>query len=73
MLRYRWVIPLPLEEMILDWKVIEEPEKKDKKNIKVLLTGAPKTLVKKYVEPSGSYKQATIEDDINKTEEEIFS
>ncbi|MDA3840740.1 MAG: type IV pilus assembly protein PilM [Patescibacteria group bacterium] len=44
------VIPLPLEEMILDWKVIEEPEKKDNKNIKVLLTGAPKTLVKKYVE-----------------------
>jgi len=44
------VIPLPLEEMILDWNLIEEPGKKDKKNIKVLLTGAPKTLVKKYVE-----------------------
>lgn len=44
------VIPLPLEEMILDWKIIEDPENKDKKNIKVLLTGAPKTLVKKYVD-----------------------
>lgn len=44
------VIPLPLEEMILDWKVIDDPLNKDKKNIKVLLTGAPKTLVKKYVE-----------------------
>ena len=44
------VIPLPLEEMILDWKVIEDLESKDKKYIKVLLTGAPKTLVKKYVD-----------------------
>lgn len=42
------VIPLPLEEMTLDWKVIEEPGKKDSKNIKVLLTGAPKALVNKY-------------------------
>jgi type IV pilus assembly protein PilM len=44
------VIPLPLEEMILDWKIINDKENKDTKNIKVLLTGAPKTLVKKYVE-----------------------
>jgi len=57
----RKVIPLPLEEIVLDWKVI--PQNKDKeqvkipqattvkqdKNIKILLTGAPKTLVKKYV------------------------
>jgi len=43
------VIPLPLEEMILDWKIIEKA--KDKKGgMKVLLTGAPKTLVKKYIE-----------------------
>lgn len=49
------VIPLPLEEMILDWKRIETTiDKNEKKsgngNLKVLLTGAPKTLVKKYVE-----------------------
>jgi type IV pilus assembly protein PilM len=44
------VIPLPLEEMILDWRKIEEDEVRDKNNIKILLTGAPKALVKKYME-----------------------
>ncbi len=48
------VIPLPIEEIILDWKKINDNKKnKDitkKDDIKVLLTGAPKTLVKKYVE-----------------------
>ncbi len=62
------VIPLPLEEMILDWKVIEEPEKKDGKNMKVLLTGAPKTLVKKYVE---IFKQAQM--NLLSLETETFS
>ncbi len=76
------VIPLPIEEMILDWKILEEfsgdqiveeteekeggfeenqtndfkernfskisPAKKGK-NIKILLTAAPKDLVKKYI------------------------
>ena len=40
-------IPLPLEEMILDWKILVENN--DKKNTKVFLTGSPKKLVKKYV------------------------
>ncbi len=49
------VIPLPLEDMILDWKEIntdakEENKKKKANNIKVLLTGAPRILVKKYIE-----------------------
>ena len=49
------VIPLPLEDMILDWKEIntdakEENKKKKTNNIKVLLTGAPRILVKKYIE-----------------------
>jgi len=47
------VIPLPLEEMILDWRPLDETQQdKDKKskNMKVLLTGAPKVLVKKYTE-----------------------
>ena len=49
------VIPLPLEDMILDWKEInagltEENKKKNANNIKVLLTGAPRILVKKYIE-----------------------
>lgn len=40
-------IPLPLEEMILDWKVLSG--KNDKKNIKIFLTGSPKKLIKRYV------------------------
>ncbi len=63
----RWeakkVIPLPLEEMILDWRNIKKNEKDSqllreasknnkeiKANVKVLLTGAPRSLVKKYIE-----------------------
>lgn len=42
------VIPLPPEEMILDWKKVESQT--DKNNTKILLTGAPRTLVKKYIE-----------------------
>lgn len=59
----RWeakkVIPMPLEEAILDWKILEDVEKKagespeqsrrDKQQ-KILLTAAAKDLVKKYVE-----------------------
>ena len=50
------VIPLPLEEMVLDWKKIEGGEQKDK-NVKILLTGAPKALVKKYI---SIFKEAQI-------------
>ncbi|MDD4332796.1 MAG: type IV pilus assembly protein PilM [Patescibacteria group bacterium] len=42
------VIPMPLEEMVLDWKEIENGQ--NKKGMSVLLTAAPKTLVKKYIE-----------------------
>lgn len=70
------IIPMPLEEIILDWKVIEEFEtveagnadtridksvmqeaspfkkifSKPKKNVRILLTGASKNLIKKYVD-----------------------
>ena len=45
------VIPLPPEEMILDWKKIEaDNAASDKNNVKILLTGAPRTLVKRYIE-----------------------
>lgn len=45
------VIPLPLEDMILDWRKIDEyGDKVDKGNIRVLLTGAPRALVKKYID-----------------------
>ena len=54
-------VPMPLEEMILDWKIIDDkPEagekylepkaiKSEKKNLKILLTAAPKNLVKRYI------------------------
>ena len=63
------IIPLPIEEMILDWKIInkEKSEKKEGKEtekesddspvikeklggVQILLTAAPKKLVKKYIE-----------------------
>lgn len=50
------VLPMPVEEMVLDWKVINykagaeaKPDAK-LKNVQVLLTAAPKTLVQQYIE-----------------------
>lgn len=43
------VIPLPLEEMVLDWKVIPAKSSDDLSNTKVFLTGSPKKLIKKYI------------------------
>ena len=43
------VIPIPLEEMILDWKKIDD-DTLSKGNMKILLTGAPRSLVKRYIE-----------------------
>lgn len=70
------VIPLPLEEMILDWKIINDgisgKDKKDDKqpakNLKVLLTGAPKALVKRYID---IFKEANI--NLLSLETETFS
>jgi len=51
------IVPLPLEEVILDWKILGETSKtpaeieiKKKANYQVLLTAASKSLVQKYVE-----------------------
>lgn len=49
----RWeakkVVPLPLEEMIIDWKLL--PFKKNEDSVhQVLLTGASKKLVKRYMD-----------------------
>jgi type IV pilus assembly protein PilM len=44
------LIPLPLEEMILDWQTISVEKDGDRSNIKVFLTGSPKKLVKRYVD-----------------------
>jgi type IV pilus assembly protein PilM len=42
------VIPLPLQDIILDWQVIDEPPSAAGGS-KVLLTGAPKALIQSYV------------------------
>lgn len=45
------VVPLPEKEMIFDWKKIDDfGDKADKTNTKVLLTAAPRALVKKYID-----------------------
>jgi len=65
------IIPIPLENIILDWKIIDEQSdgsagdkaatqqqvrslkkifSKPQKNLKILLTGASKTLVKRYID-----------------------
>jgi type IV pilus assembly protein PilM len=46
------VIPLPLDEMVLDWKVIpaeNEDPNNPSNNTKIFLTGSPKKLIKKYI------------------------
>ncbi|MGI6347927.1 MAG: type IV pilus assembly protein PilM [Patescibacteria group bacterium] len=45
----RKVIPLPIEEMVLDWKLVSENEDAPG-NAKVFITGSPKKLVKKYID-----------------------
>jgi type IV pilus assembly protein PilM len=55
------LIPLPLEEVSLDTKVIDKIEKPEggmKPSTRVLVTAAPKTLVAKYVE---IFKQSGLE------------
>ncbi len=72
--RARKLVPMPLEEMILDSKLIDPlkkeenkkikkqenkqgaPKKVEKGNVRVLITGAAKTLVQKYVETFRSAK-----------------
>jgi type IV pilus assembly protein PilM len=53
------VIPLPPEEMTLDWKIIPDKDGKSrsKGNLQVFLTGSPKKLVRKYI---GVFKNAKL-------------
>lgn len=64
------IIPLPIEDVVLDWKILEEKvskksksnlvesnadtliqkEKKAKEGLRILLTVAPKNLIKKFVD-----------------------
>ena len=62
------VIPLPLEDMILDWKMIKKVNSNGENNTKVLLTGAPRLLVKKYID---IFKEAKI--NLVSLETETFS
>ncbi len=62
------VMPLALEDMILDWKMVDDSEANKEGNTKVLLTGAPKVLVKKYI---SIFKEAQI--NLYSLETETFS
>lgn len=58
-------VPMPIEEMVLDWRLLKEndkpakpasesstpgaPDEKSPKNLRVLLTAAPKNLVQRYL------------------------
>lgn len=46
------VIPLPLEEMILDWKIVPDADGNipNKGSMRIFLTGSPKKLVRKYID-----------------------
>lgn len=45
------VIPLPVEEMILDWKLVPgETAANSKNGVRIFLTGSPKKLVRRYIE-----------------------
>ena len=62
------IIPLPLEEMILDWKTIDDTATNKAGNLRLLLTGAPRSLVKKYI---NIFKEAKI--NLLSLETETFS
>lgn len=66
-------IPMPIEEVVLDWKLVdkiqkyenaktqkqeEEEEEGRQKELRILLTAAPKTLVERYIE---IFKKANLE------------
>lgn len=60
------VIPLPLSEMVLDWKII--PGTDPTAGTKVFLTGSPKKLIKRYI---SVFQKAKIE--LASLETETFS
>lgn len=52
-------IPMPIEEVVLDWRIINLVQvDKKRKNYRILLTAASKKLVRRYVE---IFKQADLE------------
>lgn len=53
------VIPLPLEEMVLDWKIIP-PSNGQENNTRIFLTGSPKKLIKKYIDIFNAAKMTLV-------------
>ncbi len=53
------VIPLPLEEMTVDWRVVPDKNGKvpTRGNLRIFLTGSPKKLVRRYIDV---FKEAKI-------------
>lgn len=49
-------VPMPIDDLVLDWKLLHEPTAKPSaaanapKNLRVLITAAPKSLVKRYID-----------------------
>jgi type IV pilus assembly protein PilM len=45
-------VPMPIDDLVLDWKLLKDDqsarEEKTPKNLRVLITAAPKTLVQRY-------------------------
>ncbi len=64
----RKVIPLPLEEMKIDFKLMPNELGTDRLNSRVFLTGSPKKLVRKYID---IFKQADLV--LSNLETETFS
>ena len=60
--------PWPIADIVLDWKVIFEEKKSGEKTTSVLVTGAEKSLIKKYLD---IFKLAGLE--INSLETEAFA
>lgn len=49
-------VPMPIDDLVLDWKLLKEtpvkgqPADRAPKNLRVLITAAPKSLVKRYID-----------------------
>ena len=62
------LVPMPIEETVIDYKKIEMNEEEGKKINRVLITAAPKTLVNRYTE---IFKKADLE--LVSLETELFA
>lgn len=62
------VIPLPLQDIVIDWQMVDEATSAANSSHKVLLTGAPKNLIQNYV---SIFKTAQI--NLLSLETEIFA